>query len=751
MAEDDKKKKGSIIYGPNQKSQATQEPIFGELGKTGTTIQAGQIISDEYVGDLKTRKAIDIYDKMRRGDGVVKSTLMACTLPIRSADWYVEPASNSDQDKEIASFVSDNLFSIMTITFDDFLRQALLMLDFGFIVFEKVFQEHIWRGKRMIAWRKFGPRLPKTLWLWETQDKKDGITQLLTTGEMISIPMDKLLVFTNQKEGENWEGISALRSAYRSWYFKEMIEKINAIGFSRQGLGLPYGELPKNFTEQQEASMQEVLQNMRASETGFLMYPEGWKIGFMDMKANTVKDPNETIRRLNREIFIGVLAQFLDLGSGQGGSYALSAEQSSTFHNSLEAIAKQVASVINRYAVKQLVDLNYDGVEKYPSLEFTKIGKVDLKDITDAVEKLTSNPSGGRPVIQPTEKDEDYMREVLGLPERQKEAIATPPAKEKPTDQKIDETSQITTSEFKAFRKLTFAEQKVKFSEINNKMNVFEERIQRDLRITLKRIGNDLLDQMSDLLDKNSGVERTNAQKRLSINYKGTYQEKIFYIMTEAFSYGKQGAAFEMKKPQPPTNKDTKDLLIQRSHALTDIMAGDILKVAKNALLNGLQKQMSEKEKFSLLDKIAKSAVLKEVVAALDDKAQDIWSVLPSAIVGGAINQGRLFTFDTYHDDIHALQRSEILDDYTCNYCLSVDSKVFAVDDSFTKNDLFHFHCRGIWVEILKDEMELPNITGISDTLRNKFTGLAGGLNLKKPIITPGSPADEFLSEGDIP
>jgi hypothetical protein len=51
----------------------------------------------------------------------------------------------------------------------------------------------------------------------------------------------------------------------------------------------------------------------------------------------------------------------------------------------------------------------------------------------------------------------------------------------------------------------------------------------------------------------------------------------------------------------------------------------------------------------------------------------------------------------------------------------------------------------------MKDEMELPTITGISETLRNKFGGLGQGLNLKKPIITPGSPADEFLNEQDVP
>ena len=40
-------------------------------------------------------------------------------------------------DKEIADFVDWNLFENMTMTWDDFLRHALLMLPFGFMVFEK--------------------------------------------------------------------------------------------------------------------------------------------------------------------------------------------------------------------------------------------------------------------------------------------------------------------------------------------------------------------------------------------------------------------------------------------------------------------------------------------------------------------------------------------------------------------------------------------------------------------------------------
>ncbi len=83
-----------------------------------------------------------------------------------------------------------------------------------------------------------------------------------------------------------------------------------------------------------------------------------------------------------------------------------------------------------------------------------------------------------------------------------------------------------------------------------------------------------------------------------------------------------------------------------------------------------------------------------------------------------------------------------------CNYCLSVDSRIFSLDDPFTKNDIFHFACRGIWVEIMKEEEELPEITGIPESLRERFTGIAEPIHLKKPIyIKKGTPAEEYLKE----
>ncbi len=633
---------------------------YEELGKSGTTILAGQIITEEYVPELKGKEALKTYDRMRRSDGVVKATLMACELPIRTANWFIQPATDSPDDKKIADFVSDCLFKKMTITWDDFLRQALLMITFGFICFEKVFQEVKFKGATMIGWRKFAPRLPKTIYAWQTEDKKDGITQMLESGEKISIPIEKLLVFTFQKEGENWEGISGLRTAYRSWYLKEQIEKINAIGFERQGLGVPYAKLPMGYTEADRKKTEEFLTNLRANETGYVIIPQGWEVGFLDTKAGTVKDPQESIRRYNREIFIGVLAQFLDLGAGSLGSYALSADQTSTFHNNLTAIAKQIKDIINRYAIQQLVDLNYNNVENYPTLEFTKVGRINVDELSGAISRLTTSAiPGEKPVIVPDEKIENYLREVLELPPKEK-VISTTPEK-KTIEEKKEEVEKI-TSEFKARRQLTFAERKVRFNELNNKMDNEEESLRRNLRFTLKRITDDLLLQIDKILNEPSPTIRINLIEKLKVNFQERYQKQILKTLEDTFEYSKQGASYEMKKTPPPTKKEQKVMLRNRAITLTDIMVGDILKVAKQSLLEGLQREMSEKE-FQFIDK---GFILKSVKDFLEGKAFDIWSVVPATIVGGGINQGRRFAFETYKNDIYALQRSEILDTVTC-------------------------------------------------------------------------------------
>ena len=696
-----------------------------ELGQTGTTIFGGFITGEDYVTELTGLSAVDTYNKMRRSDGVVKAALLACELPIRAARWYVEPASDEKADKDVAEFVSQSLFERMTITWDDFLRQALLMLPFGYSVFEKVFQSVEFEGKEMIGWRKFAPRLQSTILKWETESGKDGVTQQLPTGGTVSIPIEKLLTFTHRKEGDNWVGISILRNAYRSWYFKEHIEKINAIAFERQGLGIPSITLPKGYTAQDRALAETLLKNIRANEQGYMILPDGWVFEFKDVKGNSVKDPNETIKRYNREILGSVLAQFLDLGSSATGSRALSADHSAIFHNNLTAIARQVADGINKYAVKQLVDLNYT-VKEYPKLKFSKIGVVPFEKIAKALGTLVQQK-----IINPDPVLEDDIRILLGLPEKPKEDEGK---EKKPVKQpKEKDLKEKKTSELIGWRALTFAEEKINLVDIQSKMDKFENGMRKELSKTLKLSGDDLIRQTQAVLEADEGKEKTSLLRGMKVSNQQEYRDTVLGTTKETFAYGKMIAANEMKKAPPPTPSAASKNMWRSADNLKNVMSNDLMKAAKLALLGGLQQGMSNRQ------------ILSNVMKAVRREVGETEFNVPAIAVNGAINQGRRVTFDVYKNDIYALQRSEILDSVTCNFCVSIDERVFKKSDNFTHTDGVHSSCRGIWVEILKDEKEKPSIGGIPQSLRDKFENINVFKPPKNPIIKKDSAAAEFI------
>lgn len=700
-----------------------------ELGETGTTIFGGYIADEDYVSELTGTTALTTYDKMRKSDGVVKASLLACELPIRAASWFIEPASEDEKDKEVANFVSQCLFESMTITWDDFLRQALLMLPFGFSVFEKVFTVVDFDGKQMIGWRKFAPRGQSSILRWQTEEGKDGITQTPSSGGSISIPVEKLLIFTHEKEGDNWLGISVLRNAYRPWFLKKHIEKINNIAFERQGLGIPYAKLPKSYTDGDKAKAKKLLRNIRANEQAYLIEPEGWEIGFKDMKAKTVKDPDSTIRRYNREILIGVLAQFLDLGAGPTGSRALSADQSTTFHNNLTAMARQIKDVINKYAIKQIVDLNYT-VAKYPSLEFSKIGKIDYGGISKALSGLIQQGA-----IKPDDKLESYIRNLMDLPEMPEAEEETETPKEEPKEKEIEKAREIMGSEFVGWRPLTFAEKKVNFADIQRKMNSAEKELRRMLKEILSKVSGDLVRQTQTILETVSSTERRKRLNNMSVTKQKEYRQAILKTTRESFEYGKTVAAHEMKKTPPATPSDSIQNMSKSADNLVRVMANDMMKSGKLAMLLALQQ------------KLAPTKTLRNVTKAIKREANNISFNVPAIAVNGAINQGRRSSFTTYDNDIYALQRSEVLDETTCSYCMSIDKRVFKKSDPFVHNDGIHSNCRGIWVEIMKTETDKPPAEGIPKTLRDSFETINVFKPPRNPIVKKESPAADFLKQ----
>lgn len=125
-----------------------------------------------------------------------------------------------------------------------------------------------------------------------------------------------------------------------------------------------------------------------------------------------------SIAHHDRQIAKSILAQFLELGAGEGGSYALSEDQSSLFLLSLTTIAESIREIVNKNLIKELVDLNFslDENETYPQLKYGKIGTIKYKELADTLSTLISSGA-----LSPDEDLEDHIRSLFDLPKKSEE------------------------------------------------------------------------------------------------------------------------------------------------------------------------------------------------------------------------------------------------------------------------------------------------------------------------------------------
>jgi len=391
-------------------SKNTKSLRSKELGNSGVTFSSGVILSEDYNPKLNGLNAISIYEEMRRGDATVNAALEAIKLPILNADFLVDPASDDEKDRQVADFVYDCLHHV--VDWEKFLGEALTFLDFGYCVHEMVFEPREINGALRIALTKLGYRKQTTIAAWETEDHKPGITQRDKMGAAHSIPEIKLVRFTRKQEGDNYQGISILRSAFRHWYIKDKLYKIDAVGHERHALGVLDITVPKGATKDDKARMRKLARSVRANQEMYLEHPEGWLVQFLDNKANTLRDIEPSINHHDRQIMKNVLAQFLEIGSaGSSGTRSVSEDQSRLFELAVQSVAKQIVTVLQNTVVRALVDLNFTNVE-YPTLRVGKISDDNVPVISEAVKKFVDAGA-----LHPTKGDENTIRRMVGFGE----------------------------------------------------------------------------------------------------------------------------------------------------------------------------------------------------------------------------------------------------------------------------------------------------------------------------------------------
>jgi hypothetical protein len=422
----------SQVNVPLERTAASAETL--PVGLPGTPIFHG-FLEDfgEYNPQLEGLTAIRTYEKMRRSDAQVAATLLACELPIRAANWDVLPASSDPLDQEIAAFVKANLFGGLeyvspagaktTQCWDDVLRNALLMLPFGAAAHEEIYAVD---GAR-VRLARLAPRLPITFYRWITDVDGETLLALNQYGyrnsnfESVEIPVGRLAVFTFNKEGANFFGRSMLRPAYMHWYIKHNLYRIDAIAGERNGLGIPTIEQGTNASKEDRQAAASWVTQLAAHEKTGIALPAGWKLTLQGVQGQ-VRDLFNSIEHHNIEISRTALAFFMNLGqsSRSSGNRALGQELTDFFFLAVQATADQIARTITATSVKRLVDYNWDGVERYPTLQVSNLRARSLDQTLTALSQLaTAN------VIAPYPELAQHIARTLGLPQPPEKAVTS--------------------------------------------------------------------------------------------------------------------------------------------------------------------------------------------------------------------------------------------------------------------------------------------------------------------------------------
>ena len=165
----------------------------------------------------------------------------------------------------------------------------------------------------------------------------------LNSGEYEEYAKENL---TNKNSQVNVEGMSVLRSAYKHWYYKEQLYKIDAIQKERHGIGVPVVKLPVGFTSSDLATAHNLGRNLRTNERAHIVLPPLWEIMFAKLEGHVV-DAIKSIEHHDKQIEKNVLGSFMDGGGSKDDDQIM-------FMKATRFIADVVCDVINNYLIPDI-------------------------------------------------------------------------------------------------------------------------------------------------------------------------------------------------------------------------------------------------------------------------------------------------------------------------------------------------------------------------------------------------------------
>ena len=402
-----------------------------EIGRSGQK-RYGGVFYEEFLTELQGIRGVRTYLEMSENDDVIGAILFAIKMLIRQVKWGVQTVSNDKPDLKAAEFIESCLHDMQS-TWTDTVSEILSFLTYGWSVHEIVYKRRMGAKKDprldskfsdgLIGWQKLPIRSQESLYEWDF-DEHDNLRAFVQmpapSFRIIRIPVDKILLFRTESRKDNPEGRSILRNAYRAWFYKTRIQEIEGIGIERDLAGFPVLTSPEGVDLWNDLNLYnkatKFVSNIRRDAMEGMALPFGWKLELLTTGGKRQFDTSEIIKRYDTRIAMTVLADFLFLGHGNTGSWALSSDKTRLFSMAIGAYLDIIIETFNRKAIPQLMELNkkfFAGIGGYPKLVHGDIEVAEYDKIAPFLRDLI-----GVGVLTPDESLEDFIRATYSLPPR---------------------------------------------------------------------------------------------------------------------------------------------------------------------------------------------------------------------------------------------------------------------------------------------------------------------------------------------
>lgn len=426
---------------------------MGELATTGLA-QVSGFIYEESIDDLRWPNSINTFQKMEK-DATIASANYAIKAMIRRINWKMELEGNVEpnelQKTQLEFF--EQCMHDMEGSWSDFVNETLSSLIFGYSVHEKVYKTRNGRksGSKnsryndgRIGWAKLPIRSQNSIYKWNfSDDGRDllnveqnlslvvGGNSLTATNiaNTITIPRNKFLLFRQDTQRENPEGSSPLKSCYVPWKYKTTIEEIEAIGISRDMVGMPIIKLPPDYmspdaSEDKQAVYEwakDTIRSIHNNEQAGLVFPKFvdpdtktdiFEFSLVASEGSKQFDTDTVLKRYENQILMTYLADVLKLGQDASGSFALSDNKTNLLAIGIESILTQFIEVINNDLIPQTMILNgWSMDDAIPQLAFDDLEDRDLEVLGGFIQKTISTGA-----MEADENLSDFLREEAGIP-----------------------------------------------------------------------------------------------------------------------------------------------------------------------------------------------------------------------------------------------------------------------------------------------------------------------------------------------